>query len=69
MLTWDLKSNKLTQGQWLKHRVYSEYADLSPDGRHLIYHAATHKPDPVAGGGIWPCLARHTSLRLRFILC
>lgn len=45
MLTWDLDTNKITQGQWLKHRAYTEGADLTPDGRYLIYNAATHDPN------------------------
>ena len=44
MLCWDLKADQVTPGQWLKHRAYAEGADLSPDGRHLIYNAATHNP-------------------------
>ncbi|SFU28222.1 hypothetical protein SAMN04488527_10170 [Aliiroseovarius crassostreae] len=44
MLRWDLETDKVTPGQWLKHRVYERRGDLSPDGRHLIYFAAPHKP-------------------------
>ena len=51
MLAWDLTTDKVTPGQWLKHRVYAEGADLSPDGRHLVYTAASHKPRHGVGNG------------------
>ncbi|KPA20882.1 hypothetical protein shim_27980 [Shimia sp. SK013] len=51
MLLWDLKTDRITPGQWLKHRVYTENADLSPDGRFLIYNAATYSPNHQLGGG------------------
>jgi hypothetical protein len=32
-LLWNLETDEITPGQWLKARVYDERADLSPDGR------------------------------------
>ena len=49
MLTWDLQTDKITPGQWLKHRAYTEFADLSSDGRYLIYNAATHNLTHAVG--------------------
>lgn len=40
LLTWNLKSDRIVPGQWLKKRVYERRSDLSPDGRKLIYFAA-----------------------------
>jgi|GEM_PF-5695900 len=42
MLTWDLKTDTVDPGQWLKGTVKVEGADLSPDGRYLVYEAANY---------------------------
>ncbi len=42
MLQWNLKKDIITPGQWVKLAVYPRRSDLSPDGQHLIYFAATH---------------------------
>ena len=34
---WDLDTDTITPGQWLMGRLYERRADLSPDGRHMIY--------------------------------
>ena len=39
VLTWDLASDTLTEGQWLKGRIYERRSDLSPDGELLLYAA------------------------------
>lgn len=49
-LRWHLDSDRIEDGQWLKHRVFSRRCDLAPDGRHLIYFAGYFKPDPITGG-------------------
>ena len=36
MLTWDLKTDKITPGQWLKGRVHELNCDVSPDGKYLV---------------------------------
>src|SRR5438094_7956154 len=36
---WDRKKDTFEIGQWLRARSYERRADLSPDGRHLIYFA------------------------------
>jgi len=55
MLRWDLKTDKVQAGQWLNARVYERRADLSPDGRHLIFFAATHKGGPASN---WTAISR-----------
>ena len=40
LLTWNLRSDRVTPGQWLKKRVYERRCDLTPDGGLLIYFAA-----------------------------
>ena len=46
MISWDLKTDNFTPGQWLKHRVYERRCDLSPDGRYFIYFAADYAKTP-----------------------
>ncbi len=55
LLKWDLKADTVMPGQWVKKAVYPRRSDLSPDGRHLIYFAATH-----AGGDAsnWTAISR-----------
>jgi hypothetical protein len=37
MILWDRDSDRFHDGQWLKHKVYVERCDLSPDGKHFLY--------------------------------
>ena len=39
LILWHRGSDTFEDGQWLKHKVYAERCDLSPDGRHFIYFA------------------------------
>lgn len=39
MILWDREAGTFEDGQWLKHKIYPERCDLSPDGRHFIYFA------------------------------
>jgi len=39
LLHWDLASDKVTPGQWLSGRIYTERCGLSPDGKLLVYFA------------------------------
>jgi len=36
---WNRATDEFELGQWLRGRIYERRADLSPDGRHLIYFA------------------------------
>lgn len=49
---WDLTTDTFTYGQWVKARIYPEMCDLSPDGKHLLYFAQTHKGQYVTYFGI-----------------
>lgn len=55
LLTWNLAKDTITPGQWVKLAVYPMRSDLSPDGRHLIYFAATHKGGPASN---WTAISR-----------
>lgn len=39
MICWDLDTDALRYGQWLKKKVRPERCDLSPEGRYFIYLA------------------------------
>lgn len=39
MLLWDLNTDKVTPGQWLRGDVRTECCDVSPDGRFLVIAA------------------------------
>lgn len=51
---WELGSDTLLGGQWLKGRIYERRCDLSPDGDLLAYFAATHR----APYGTWTAVSR-----------
>ncbi len=60
---WDLRTDRVSLGQWLEGRIYALRADLSPDGRHMISFAATYRttPDPWGRhdtGGSWTAISR-----------
>ncbi len=39
MILWHRDTDRFEDGQWLKHKVWPERCDLSPDGRHFLYFA------------------------------
>jgi len=43
LLKWNLETDEIIPGQWLKGRVYEHRCDLSPNGDFLVYFAATYK--------------------------
>ena len=66
LLEWQLATNRVELGQWLKGRIYERRADLSPDGRHLIYFAGDHHwtSDPSDMlRGTWTAISRMPYLR------
>jgi hypothetical protein len=44
LLIWELGSDTLVGGQWLKGRIYEQRCDVSPDGEMLAYFAASYRP-------------------------
>lgn len=65
LLTWNLATDEITPGQWLKGRIYERRCDLSPDGSLLIYFAAKYetglrtwtaisKPPYLTALTLWP---------------
>lgn len=43
LLAWDLQTDRITAGQWLKGRIYERRCDLSPRGDLLLYFAAKYE--------------------------
>ncbi|NKB29183.1 MAG: hypothetical protein GKR99_17155 [Rhodobacteraceae bacterium] len=39
LILWHRDTDTFEDGQWLKHKVYAERCDLSPDGQHFIFFA------------------------------
>ena len=40
LLRWDLETDAVSPGQWLKGRIYERRCDLSPSGELLVYFAS-----------------------------
>lgn len=59
---WDRTSDAFSLGQWLNGRIYERRADISPDGRFLIYFAMNGKWDSETGGS-WTAISRAPWLR------
>lgn len=55
--SWDRATDTIALGQWLKGRIYERRADLSPDGKHLIYFAFNGKRRSETGGS-WTAVSR-----------
>ncbi|MBM3607668.1 MAG: hypothetical protein FJX29_04310 [Alphaproteobacteria bacterium] len=54
MLLWNLKTDTIEEGQWIRAHIYERRCDLSPDGKFLVYFAANHRP-PF---GSWTAISR-----------
>jgi hypothetical protein len=56
-LGWNRETDRFELGQWLRGRIYERRADLSPDGRHLIYFARGGR-DSSETKGSWTAVSR-----------
>jgi len=54
---WNRKTDEFQLGQWLRGRIYERRADLSPDGRHLIYFARGGRRHQETKGS-WTAISR-----------
>ncbi len=54
---WDRRKDTFELGQWLKGRIYERRADLSPDGKFLIYFAMNAKWNSETGGS-WTAISK-----------
>jgi len=81
-LVWNLETDEVTPGQWIKGRVYTKRCDVSPDGRYLVgaftnYKRSKEKREEAKARGLeseylldgWTAVSRppyFTSLALWF---
>lgn len=54
---WNRRTDRFELGQWLRGRIYERRADLSPDGRHLIYFARGGRLNSETKGS-WTAISR-----------
>lgn len=59
---WDLDRDTVTVGQWFKGRIYPMRADLSPDGKHMIYFAMDGRWSSESKGS-WTAVSRAPFLK------
>lgn len=56
-ILWDRETDTFQLGQWLRGRIYERRADISPDGRHMIYFARNGRW-PSETKGTWTAISR-----------
>jgi hypothetical protein len=64
---WDRKADRFELGQWLRGRIYERRADLSPDGRYLIYFAMNGRWSSETKGS-WTAISRAPWLKALVLL-
>jgi hypothetical protein len=64
---WNLKTDEFEPGQWLRGRIYERRADLSPDGKYLIYFAMSAKWGSKTKGS-WTAVSRAPWLKALVLL-
>ena len=63
LVMWDRRDDTLQPGQWFKGKIYADYSDISPDGRHMIYLAMAGLAWAVPEtGGSWTAISILPSL-------
>lgn len=62
LIGWDRESDSFSLGQWLYGRIYERRADLSPDGKHLIYFALNARWGSEAKGS-WSAISKAPYLK------
>ncbi len=58
LIRWETSTDRFEQGQWFKGRIYERRCDLSPNGRLLVYFAATWKERHGPMKGSWTAVSR-----------
>ena len=61
-ILWNRKKDTFEIGQWLRGRIYERRADLSPDGRHMIYFAMNGRWTSETKGS-WTAISRAPYLK------
>ncbi len=65
VLSWNLRTDRLVEGQWLRGRIYTQRCDLSPSGRHLVYFAANFLED---GPYAWTAVSAPPNLTAKVMI-
>lgn len=66
-ILWKRDTDEFQIGQWLRARIYERRADLSPDGRHLIYFARSARSRQETRGS-WTAISRAPWLKAIVLL-
>lgn len=66
-ILWDRQRDTFELGQWLRGRIYERRADLSPDGKHLIYFAMNGRWRSATKGA-WTAVSRAPFLKALVLL-
>lgn len=66
-IAWDRRRDTFSIGQWLRGRIYERRADLSPDGKYLIYFAMNGRSGSPTGGS-WTAISRAPYLKAIVLL-
>ncbi len=66
-IAWDRRRDTFSVGQWLRGRIYERRADLSPDGKYLIYFAMNGRSGSPTGGS-WTAISRAPYLKAIVLL-
>jgi len=66
-ILWHRADDSFEIGQWMRGRIYERRADLSPDGRWLIYFAMDGRWTSETGGS-WTAISRTPWLRAVVLL-
>ena len=56
-ILWDRSTDTFTLGQWMRGRIYERRADLSPDGKYMIYFARGGRINSPTKGS-WTAISR-----------
>jgi hypothetical protein len=58
LLRWDLETDRVEEGQWLKGRIYERRCDLSPSGELFVYFAMDYKRAKAWNQATWTAVSR-----------
>lgn len=61
-IEWDRQKDKFRLGQWMRGRIYERRADLSPDGKYMIYFAMNGRWQTKIRGS-WTAVSRAPYLK------
>src|SRR5262245_51228457 len=64
---WNRSDDTFVVGQWLRGRIYERRADVSPDGKYLIYFAMNGRWDSETKGA-WTGVSRAPYLKALVLL-